>query len=166
MARLASACLAALILSCAHAAPAEKPASTASTAPTSPPAATPAPAPAKSATLYERLGGLPAIEAVVDDFLARVSQDERINAGFAGSNVPKLRRRLVELVCSAAGGPCIYSGRDMKTAHAGLGITGAQFDALAGHLVAALDKFKVPEREKSELLSVVGPMKGDIVEEP
>ena len=117
-------------------------------------------------TLFERLGGKPAIEAVIDDFLGRVSQDERINAAFAGAHLPRLRQRLVEQVCQASGGPCTYSGRDMKTVHAGMGVTGAQFDALVGHLVATLDKFKVPEKEKGELLSVLGPMRGDIVEEP
>lgn len=117
-------------------------------------------------TLFGRLGGKPAIEAVIDDFLGRVSQDERINAMFAGAHLPRLRQRLIEQVCQASGGPCTYSGRDMKTAHAGMGITGAQFDALVGHLVATLDKFKVPEQEKGELLSVLGPMRGDIVEEP
>ncbi len=117
-------------------------------------------------TLFDRLGGRPAIEAVIDDFLGRVSQDERINAAFAGAHLPRLRQRLVEQVCAASGGPCTYSGRDMKTVHAGMGVTGAQFDALVGHLVATLDKFKVPEKEKGELLSVLGPMRGDIVEEP
>jgi hemoglobin len=117
-------------------------------------------------SLYDRLGGKPAIEAVVDELLARVSQDERINASFAGAHLPRLRQRLVEQVCQASGGPCTYSGRDMKTVHAGMGVTGAQFDALGGHLVAALDKFKVPEKEKGELMSVIGSMRGDIVEEP
>ena len=139
-------------------------------------ATTPAPAPATAAAaptpppppqkLFDRLGGKPAIEAVVDDFLGRVAGDERINASFAGAHLPRLRTRLVEQICQAAGGPCVYSGRDMKTVHAGMGITSAQFDALAGHLVAALDKFKVPEKEKGALLSVVGPMKPAIVEEP
>lgn len=117
-------------------------------------------------TLFDRLGGRPAIEAVVDDLLGRVARDERINASFAGAHLPRLRQRLVEQVCQASGGPCTYSGRDMKTVHAGMGITGGQFDALVGHLVATLDKFEVPEKEKGELLSVLGPMRGDIVEEP
>jgi hemoglobin len=119
-----------------------------------------------NAKLFDRLGGKPAIEAVVDDFLGRVSQDERINAGFAGSDVPRLRQRLVELLCAGTGGGCTYTGRDMKSVHAGMGVTSAQFDALAGHLVASLDKFKVPAKEKGELLAIVGPMKKDIVEEP
>lgn len=127
-------------------------------------AARPAAEPAKS--LYVRLGEKGAIEAVIDDFLGRVSQDERINSGFAVGDVPRLRQRLVELVCAATGGPCVYSGRDMTTAHAGMKITNAQFDALVGHLVASLDKFKVPAQEKNELLGLLGPMRSQIVEEP
>ncbi len=147
-------CLA--LLDCATSKPKPEP------QPPSQPAANPAP----GGKLYDRLGGKRAIEAVVDEFLARVAADERINAGFAGSNLPKLRQRLVELFCTASGGPCVYSGRDMKTVHAGMGITQAQFDALAGHLVEALDALKVPAKEKGELLALVGPMKADIVEEP
>ena len=135
--------------------------------PVAAPTAEPAPkGPAPNAKLFDRLGGRPAIEAVVDDFLARVSQDERINAPFAGSNLPRLRTRLIELICAGTGGGCTYTGRDMKTVHTGMGVTGPQFDALAGHLVATLDKFKVPEKEKGELLAIIGPMKKDIVEEP
>ena len=125
--------------------------------------AKPAEAPKK---LFDRLGGKPAIEAVIDDFLGRVAGDELINSGFAVGHVPRLRQRLVELVCSASGGPCTYSGRDMGTVHAGMKITGAQFDALVGHLVATLDKFKVPAGEKGELLGLLGPMRSSIVEEP
>lgn len=116
--------------------------------------------------LFDRLGGKGAIEAVVDDFLGRVAGDELINSGFAVGHVPRLRQRLIELVCAASGGPCTYSGRDMATAHAGMKITNAQFDALVGHLVATLDKFKVPQGEKGELLALLGPMRGSIVEEP
>lgn len=115
--------------------------------------------------LFERLGGKGAVEAVIDDFLGRVAADERINSGFAVGHLPRLRQRLIELVCAATGGPCTYSGRDMQTAHAGMKITNEQFDALVGHLVATLDKFKVPEKEKGELLGLLGPMRGQIVEE-
>ncbi len=116
--------------------------------------------------LFDRLGGKGAIEAVIDDFLGRVAGDETINSGFAVGHVPRLRQRLVELVCAASGGPCTYSGRDMTTVHAGMKITGAQFDSLVGHLVATLDKFKVPAGEKGELLGLLGPMRSSIVEEP
>ncbi len=115
-------------------------------------------------SLYERLGGKGAITAVVDDFVARVAADERINGFFANANIPRLKMQLVAQICEASGGPCKYTGRDMKTAHSGMGVTGAAFDALVGDLVAALDKFKVGEQEKKELLSVLGPMKKDIVE--
>ena len=113
--------------------------------------------------LFDRLGGKPAIEAVVDDFLGRVAADTSINAGFAVSHVPRVRQRLIELVCVGTGGPCTYSGRDMTKAHAGQNITHAQFDTLVGHLVATLDKFKVAQAEKDELLGALGGMKGDIV---
>ncbi len=118
---------------------------------------------AMTPTLYERLGGKGAITAVVEDFVGRVAADKRINGKFALANIPRLKMLLVEQICAASGGPCTYTGRDMKTAHAGMGITGAQFDALVEDLVATLDKFKVPAREKNELLSVLGPMKSDIV---
>jgi hemoglobin len=114
-------------------------------------------------SLYERLGGKPAITAVVDDFVGRVAADNRINGKFANANIPRLKTMLVDQICEASGGPCQYSGRDMKTAHAGMQITGGEFDALVEDLVATLDKYKVGDREKKDLLGALGPMKGDIV---
>ena len=119
---------------------------------------------AQEKSLYERLGGKEAITAVVDDFVGRVAADNRINSFFATTDIPRLKMNLVNQICEASGGPCKYTGRDMKTTHRGMGITNAQFDALVGDLVATLDKFKVPEKEKNELLSVLGPMRKDIVE--
>jgi len=117
----------------------------------------------KEKSLYDRLGGKPAITAVVDDFVARVAADRRINRFFANTDVPSFKAKLVDQICEASGGPCKYTGKDMKTAHAGMGVTDTDFDALVGDLVATLDKFKVPEKEKSELLGALGPMKKDIV---
>lgn len=114
-------------------------------------------------SLYERLGKKEAITAVVDDFVARVAADNRINGRFANTDIPRLKAMLVDQICEASGGPCKYTGKDMRSAHAGMGITSEQFDALVGDLVATLNKFKVPQREQSELLSVLGPMKKDIV---
>jgi hemoglobin len=114
-------------------------------------------------SLYNRLGGKGAITAVVDDLVSRVAADNRINGKFANANIPRLKTMLVEQICQASGGPCTYTGRDMKSVHAGMAITSEQFDALVGDLVASLNKFKVGEREKNELLSVLGPMKKDIV---
>jgi hemoglobin len=117
-------------------------------------------------SLYDRLGGKPAITAVVDDFVNRVAADNRINGFFAKANVPRLKAQLVDQICEAGGGPCKYTGRDMKAVHRGMGVSGAAFDALVGDLVATLDKFKVGEREKKDLLGALGPMKSDIVEKP
>ncbi len=116
--------------------------------------------------LYDRLGGKPAITAVVDDFVGRVAADSRINGKFANTDIPRLKMLLVEQICQASGGPCTYTGRSMKATHTGMGVSSADFDALVGDLVATLNKFKVPEREKNELLGALGPMKKDIVEKP
>ena len=115
------------------------------------------------ASLYDRLGGKPAITAVVDDFVGNVAADRRINGRFAGADIPRLKRMLVDQVCSASGGPCTYTGRDMASAHRGMNISEGEFNALVGDLVQSLDKFKVPEKEKGELLAALGGLKGDIV---
>ena len=120
-------------------------------------------APMQQKSLYDRLGSQPAITAVVDDFVANVAADTRINRFFARTDIPRLKRLLVEQICQGTGGPCTYTGRDMKTTHAGMGITDAQFNALVEDLVKTLDKFKVPEKEKGELLGILGPMKPSIV---
>lgn len=116
-----------------------------------------------SASLYDRLGGKGAITAVVDDFIGNVAADKRINGRFANANIPHLKEKLVEQICAGSGGPCSYTGLDMKTAHAGMKITEAEFGALVEDLVKTLDKFKVPAQEKNELLGVLGPMQKDIV---
>jgi hemoglobin len=126
-----------------------------------PPAPPPPPKP-----LFDRLGGKPAVEAVVDEFLARVSADKRINGRFFNTDVKRLRTLLVEFVCSATGGPCQYTGRDMKTAHAGFQLVQEEFDALVEDLVGALDKFNVPRKEKDEVLGALGPLAKDIVHPP
>ena len=123
---------------------------------------------AKEKSLFDRLGGKKAITAVVDEFVGRVAADNRIIKYFmAAASDPKrlasFKMKLVDQICQASGGPCKYKGKDMKTAHAGMGITSAAFDALVEDLVGALDKFKVGAAEKQQLLGVLGPMKKDIV---
>jgi hemoglobin len=115
-------------------------------------------------SLYERLGGKDAITAVVDDFVARCAADGRINGKFARTDIPRLKANLVDQVCAAAGGPCTYTGRDMRTTHDGMSVTAGEFDALVGDLVATLDQFGVPEAEKAELLGALAPMRSEIVE--
>jgi hemoglobin len=119
--------------------------------------------PMQDASLYDRLGGKPAITAVVDDFVGNVAGDARINRRFAATDIPHLKAMLVDQICAGTGGPCKYTGRDMATAHEGMNIRSEEFDALVEDLVKSLDKFKVPAREKGELLGVLGPMKGAIV---
>jgi len=113
---------------------------------------------AKPQELYDRLGGQRAIVAVVDDFIGRVAADKRINQRFANTDIPQLKSLLVEFVCMATGGPCHYSGRDMETSHAGMEIVEEEFTALVEDLSATLDKFKVPAKEKNELLGALGPL--------
>jgi hemoglobin len=116
------------------------------------------------ATLYERLGGLDAITAVVNSLVARCAADDRINSKFERSDIPRLKKMLVDQVCEAAGGPCTYSGRDMRETHEGMGVTAGEFDALVEDLVATLDEFRVPKAEQDELLGLLAPMRDDIVE--
>jgi hemoglobin len=126
---------------------------------------------AKDKTLYDNLGGKKAIVAVVDEFVGRVAADTRINAFFKATasdpaRLAKFKGNLVDQICQASGGPCKYTGKSMKDAHAGMGVSTADFNALVEDLVAALDKFKVAEADKTTLLGVLGPMKSDIVEKP
>jgi hemoglobin len=116
------------------------------------------------ASLYERLGEKDAITAVVDDFVARCAADDRINPKFARTDIPRLKAMLVDQVCEASGGPCRYQGRSMRETHTGMAVTAGEFDALVEDLAATLDKFGVPKVEQDELLSVLGPMRPDIVE--
>jgi len=120
---------------------------------------------AETKPLYDRLGGKDAITAVVDDFVANVAADARINSFFANTDIPKFKVLLVEQICEASGGPCKYTGKTMKEVHTGMKIKSEHFDALVEDLVKSLDKFKVGEKEKSDLLGALGPMKPDIVEQ-
>jgi hemoglobin len=115
-------------------------------------------------SLYERLGGLAALQAVVNEFVGRVAADSRINGKFARSDMPRLKLHLVEQLCAATGGPCEYTGRDMVKTHKNMKVTDGEFDALVEDLVAALDKFNVASPEKNELLGILGPLKNQIVE--
>lgn len=124
-------------------------------------------------SLYDRLGGESAITAVVDEFVALAAADEKVNFFRKGTDkewkpgegdVAKLKMHLVNLIGQLTGGPQKYTGKDMKAAHAGMKITEAEFNALAGDLVKALDKFKVPQAEKDELIKIVASTAGDIIE--
>lgn len=116
-------------------------------------------------TLYQRLGGYDALAAVTDDFITHLATDPEMGRFFTGlSNDSKIRVRqhVIDFLCLATGGPCKYTGRDMKTAHTGLNISDAEWNKSVQYLVGTLDKFKVPEKEKSEVLGAISGLKGDI----
>jgi hemoglobin len=120
-------------------------------------------------TLYKRLGGYDAIAAVTDDFIGRLAGDAQLKTFFIGhstDSLKRIRQNVVDQLCAATGGPCVYTGRDMKTSHTGLGITEKDWDGSVKHLIATLDKFNVPAKEKDEVLTAVGGLKKDIVEKP
>jgi hemoglobin len=119
-------------------------------------------------SLYERLGGEPAITQVVEDFVAIVIEDPKIKEEhrehFKRPSVKELKKKLVDQIGEATGGPQKYTGKNMKDAHKGMKISDADFDALAADVVKALDKNKVGEAEKKELLDILGKMRSDVVE--
>ena len=115
-------------------------------------------------SLYARIGGKPVISVVVEQCVANVLADTRINGRFATTDIRKLKGHLVDHVCMATGGPCTYSGRDMKMAHAGMRISTRDVGAFLEDLVKAMDMAKVPAQEKGELLGLLGAMKKDIIE--
>jgi hemoglobin len=121
----------------------------------------------KEKTLYQRLGGYDAISAVVKDLAVRLVTDKQLGIYFKGlSNDSKNRliAHLTDFVCSATGGPCIYTGRDMKTAHEGLGISDSDWNRFVELTKETLNKFRVPPKEQQEFLQAVAPLKSVIVE--
>ena len=117
-------------------------------------------------SLYKRLGGRDAIAFVVDDFVANMVADARVSGRFKALKPPEVNRlksNLSDQICEAAGGPCSYLGRDMKTAHKGMMVSEAEWNATVENLAKALEKRSVAAREKSELLGALGGMKKDIV---
>jgi hemoglobin len=122
---------------------------------------------AKEKSLYERLGGYDAISAVVNELAVRLVTDRQLGVYFKGlsnDSKRKLIAHLTDFVCSATGGPCIYTGRDMKTSHEGLGITEEEWDRFVKITKEVLNKFKVPAKEQQEFLQAVAPLKSVIVE--
>jgi hemoglobin len=120
-------------------------------------------------SLYKRLGGYEALAAVTDDFIGRLATDKTVGRFFVGASdnsKMRIRQLVVDQLCAATGGPCVYIGRDMKTAHKGLGITEEDWNISIKHLVASLTKFKVPESLQKEVAGALSGLKNDIVEKP
>lgn len=122
---------------------------------------------AQQKSLYQRLGGYDALAGVTDDFIGRLASDKELGRFFVGASEnsqKRIRQLLLDQLCAATGGPCVYIGRDMKTTHKGLKITEKDWDIMVKHLTATLDKFKVTKKEKGEVLAAIGELKKDIVE--
>ena len=122
---------------------------------------------AQEKSLYQRLGGYDAIAAVTDEFIGRLANDEqekRFFIGFSTDSKMRIRQLIVDLICKSTGGPCVYTGRDMKTAHAGAGITKSDWDRTLKIFGEVLNKFKVPEREQQEIAALLAPLEKDIVD--
>ena len=115
-------------------------------------------------SLYQRLGGIDAITAVVRAVVDRQMKDDRISQKFARTNVDRVMKEFVDLICQATGGPCTYTGRDMTEAHHNMGVTSGEFQAFVEDVVAVLDEFKVGKPEQDELLNTLAPLQGEIVE--
>lgn len=118
-------------------------------------------------TLYERLGGYDAISAVANDLLPRLQADATLarfwqNRGDDG--IEREKQLLVDFLCSSAGGPLLYTGRDMKTSHVGMRISEEDWAAFMGHLRATLDSFQVPEAEYGDVIAFIESTKADMVE--
>lgn len=124
---------------------------------------------ASSASLYDRLGGVYAIAAVIDDFIDRVMDDPRLNAN---PKVDEAHHRVsragfkylvTEMVCWATGGPQTYTGKTMRDSHLHLDITEGEWQAFLDDLDQTFARFNVPAGERQELLAIVNSTKGDIV---
>jgi len=115
-------------------------------------------------SLYDRLGGGDAINALTESWVARVGADDRANGKFVRTDIERLMKEVVDQLCEATGGPCTYTGRSMLETHAGMKVTAGEFDVVMQHLDAALDELNVPKAEQDELVGLLRPMRVDIVE--
>jgi hemoglobin len=120
-------------------------------------------------SLYDRLGGQPAVQAVASGLVDRILVDDRVNKWFAHAasspaNAAAYKAKLAEFICQGTGGPCKYTGSDMVTAHKGRAVTSEAFDAVVQDLVAVLENLNVPEKEKEQVLAILGPLKAAIVQ--
>lgn len=114
-------------------------------------------------TLYERIGGHAVLAQITDELIERSRTDPQTARPFQKINVKRLKEKLTEQLCALTGGPCTFANDDMKTIHAGLDITQAEFYGLVEHLREVLDEHRIGTREKNELLAILAPMKRDVV---
>jgi hemoglobin len=115
-------------------------------------------------SLYDRLGGIDAINALTESWVARVGGDDRANKKFARTDIARLKKEVADQLCEATGGPCTYTGRSMRETHDGMKTTAGEFEVVMQHLDATLDEFNVPKADQDELVALIIPTRGDIVE--
>lgn len=128
-----------------------------------PTAPDPAPPQPQLAGVFEDFGGMPGMTALMEDLMANLLADKRTAPFFEGKDLPRIKRELAEQSCAILGGGCTYSGRDMRTAHAGMNVDRAAFNALVEGLQLAMDKHKVPSRSQNKLLAILAPMHREVV---
>jgi hemoglobin len=117
---------------------------------------------AEDETLYQRLGGYDAIAAVTDELIARLEEEKF--ASFSQASLRQVRQNIVDFICEATGGPCFYNGRDIRTAHAGIGITQEQWDNFVVVFGQTMDDFNVPEDLQAEFAGLMLPLEDQIIE--
>jgi hemoglobin len=115
-------------------------------------------------SLYDRLGGGDAINALTESWVARVGGDDRANGKFVRTDIDRLKKEIADQLCEATGGPCTYTGRSMLETHAGMKVTAGEFDVVMQHLDATLDELNIAKTEQDELVDLLRPMRADIVE--
>ena len=128
-----------------------------------PAAPDPAPVHPELAGVFEDFGGMPGLTVLMDDFMTILVADPRTSRFFEGKELPRVKRQLAEQFCAILGGGCAYSGRDMRTAHVGMGVDRAAFNALVEDLQLAMDKHGIPFRSQNKLLAVLAPMHREAV---
>ncbi|MBB5014308.1 group I truncated hemoglobin [Rehaibacterium terrae] len=125
----------------------------------------PAPADPTLRPVLDEFGGVAGLTALMDDFMTILLDDPRMRPFFENADQVRIKRQLVEQFCVILGGDCTYSGRDMRSSHAGLGITRADFNALVEDLQIAMDRRGIPFRAQNKLLAKLAPMHREIVTE-
>jgi len=119
--------------------------------------------PAHAQSLYDQLGGQENIRTVMVDFVQRLKADPRIGDQFQATDTQRLANQLTDQVCQATGGPCVYRGADMKTAHQGMTITKAHFNALVEVLIETFNAYNVPFSVQTDVLALLAPMHRDVI---
>ena len=118
-------------------------------------------------SLYERLGGYDAIAAVSDALMVRIKNDDKLRRYYdhrGADGIAREQQLLVDFLCASSGGPMVYTGRDMTTVHVGMRLDEEDWDRAAGHLMATLEQFDVPEPEKNEVMAFTASLKPEVVE--